>query len=412
MKRIFWVKIFLEETSSNRLFQESAALAFFTILSAIPLSVVLMFLIKRSHLFYEGLYRLKEFIFSQISDTGARDFISAIFDPLSRNVNKFGSGLIGFFALLIFLLIGSGYFHALTSSINKIFHSVEKPKRLIRIIFFWVFIIVFPLLIGVSIRAGFLRVIKPVPFFRIDIGSFLFNTIIFLAIYLCYRYLPSVRVSFLSSIVGTAVTFSLFYLFKVVFHLYVAAIYSKSIVAKIYGGIALMPVLFIWIYYIWIIFFIGVEIVYLLENKDHFLIKGFIPLRPLTPALAIAGVVALYEGDGNKSIEQYAFSLAVDPEQLNIFFIALYEKNILICGEDCFYPKMEADELTIEMIMETYKEIMPGKSDIGGFAGEFLDYQRQFFDDKLKGITISQLIDRDFYRKVNASSYEPLDIGS
>ena len=174
------------------------------------------------------------------------------------NASKASAIGIAVLVVLAMLLIST-----IDKVLNEIWRSPNKRPLMISLSVYWMVLTLGPLLLGTSIAIssyvlslGGLQggVVSGFVEFFLRWLPLLFSLLAFLMMYLL---VPNVRVKFLDALAGAVVAALLFELTKQLFPLYISHFSSYQ---AIYGALAAIPILFIWVYLSWIVVLIGAEL--------------------------------------------------------------------------------------------------------------------------------------------------------
>lgn len=257
-KPLLFVKALATRFRRDRITVEASHLAYVTLLSLVPLLTVLFSMLSALPMFGAFKEQMKKFIFD--------NFVPSSGDVLAENLSTFSNNasnttIIGSIFLLVtaMMLIG-----AIDSSINQIWKCDSKRPAIMTFSVYWMVLSMGPLLFGCS-----LALTSYVVSLKIDDGiGFVafcqrniirFSPIIFSfgALLLTYAAVPMRKINVRYAAIGALTAAILLELGKQLFSLYI--IYFPSY-HNIYGAIAVVPILLVWIYVSWLIIFIGVEI--------------------------------------------------------------------------------------------------------------------------------------------------------
>lgn len=236
----------------------AAALAFYTSLSLAPMLIILLSI--ASLMGSSSQTQLIDQIHGLLGDQAAQA-IDAIIDSTKEKPQM--RSFAGIFSVLLLLFTASGVFAQLQLSLNVIFETTGKASAGV-----WGWIRKRILSMGMVITLGFLALVSLVMsaflafVFKGDsqiwqILNFVVTIAVFSALFaIIFKYLPDVKITWKSALIGGVVTAILFAIGKVLIGLYL----GKSAVGSAYGAAGSLIVLLSWVYYSGIILFIGAEI--------------------------------------------------------------------------------------------------------------------------------------------------------
>ncbi|MDR3432794.1 MAG: virulence factor BrkB family protein [Rouxiella aceris] len=232
-------------------------LAYVSLLSLVPLIAVVFSLFALFPVFSEISDQLKTFIFNNfLPATG--NIIQHYLEQFVANSSKMTA--VGTCGLIVtaLLLIAS-----VDSVLNKIWNSHSKRPIVFSFAVYWMVLTLGPILLVASVAiSSYLlslnwlslngihylvdRLLRVLPLL-ISCGSF----------WLIYCVVPTVRVPPKDALIGALVAGLLFELGKKGFALYITLFPSYQL---IYGVLAVIPILFLWVYVSWCIVLLGAEI--------------------------------------------------------------------------------------------------------------------------------------------------------
>lgn len=252
-------KAFVDHIRSERITVSAGHLAYVSLLSLVPVIMVFFMIMSAFPAFAEVREQLENFIFTNFVPT-AGDVVQ---DYMTDFVSKAsGMGAVSIVSLLIVALL-------LISNIDKTFNHIWRTQAERPLIYtfaiYWMVITLGPFLIGSSIvvssyLAGLATFaeeytpglgtffLKLVPSFA-AIGAFL----------ILYMIVPNRPVKAKYALCGALLATLLFELSKKGFALYVTSFPSYQV---IYGAIAVIPILFVWVYLSWIVVLLGAVFTY------------------------------------------------------------------------------------------------------------------------------------------------------
>ena len=238
----------------NEVFLLSSNLAYVTILAFVPLLTVSFSIFSTFPSFLELKGNVESFIYeSFLPDVGQT--LASYLTVFVENASKMtGFGILFLSIIAISLIANIDY------SLNRIWRVEKKRKWLYSFSIYWTILTLGPILIATSLV---LTRLFHVTF--ISNEASVFQTIIILiakvlitccSFFILFQLVPNKTVDYRYSIFGSVVSFCLFKLIQDVFVYYVFYIASYEI---IYGALASIPIVFLWMYLMWLIVLVGAE---------------------------------------------------------------------------------------------------------------------------------------------------------
>ncbi len=243
---------------------KAAALTYFTMLSLVPLLMILFVLFRT----FGGEVLMEEtlepFIFQYLSP-GSGEAVSAAVDQLLRQGKAGAIGSIGF----IFLILTSfSLMDQMESNVNAIW-GVKKRRGILRkFANYWVALSFFPLLVGASVSvSAYLGSIERVQELSERVVPQGYNLVPLLlqglAFLLLFLLLPNVRVRFSAALAGAVFAALLWEAVKKGYLVYTAKAIDYNL---IYGSLAALPLFLIWLFISWMVFLLGAEVSFVWQN--------------------------------------------------------------------------------------------------------------------------------------------------
>ena len=249
--------LLLKRSDKDGLTLLAGHLAYVSLLSLVPLIAVVFSLFALFPVFSEISMQLKNFIFSK--------FMPATGNTIQRYLEQFVANsskmtAVGTCGLIVtaLLLIAS-----VDSVLNKIWDSKTKRPIVFSFAVYWMVLTLGPILLVASVAVSsyllslnWLNIsgVHSVIDHALRILPLLLSWVTF---WLLYQVVPTVRVPAKDALVGALVSGALFELSKKIFTLYIQLFPSYQL---IYGVLAVIPILFLWVYVSWCIVLIGAEI--------------------------------------------------------------------------------------------------------------------------------------------------------
>jgi len=246
-------------------------LSYVCLMSLVPLMVVMLSVMTAFPLFAELQQSIEQFVYQNFVPA-AGDVVQHYLSGFVANASKMSAVAVSFLFIAALLLISS-----IDKTFNKIWRVNDKRRTITSFAMYWMVLTLGPILVGASIAlSSYLVSIVSVDEYDV-LGLFdvflrllpLLSSII--AFVILYMAVPNKAVPFKFAIAGAAVAGVLFELAKKAFALYIAAFPSYQV---IYGALATIPIIFLWVYVSWLIVLTGALITVSLQEYPLFREQG------------------------------------------------------------------------------------------------------------------------------------------
>ncbi|WP_333890908.1 virulence factor BrkB family protein [Atlantibacter subterraneus] len=250
-----WCKLLWERIDQDNMTTLAGNLAYVSLLSLVPFVAVVFALFAAFPMFSDVSIQLRHFIFA--------NFMPATGDIIQRYIEQFVANsskmtAVGACGLIVTALL---LMYAVDSALNTIWRSKRVRPKIYSFAVYWMILTLGPLLAGASLAiSSYLLSLRWVSGFDSLIDNVLriFPLLLsWLSFWLLYSIVPTTRVPARDALVGSLVAALLFELGKKGFALYITMFPSYQL---IYGVLAVIPILFVWVYWTWCIVLLGVEI--------------------------------------------------------------------------------------------------------------------------------------------------------
>ena len=254
-----WLKLLWQRVNHDGMTTEAGNLAFVSLLALVPLVAVVFSLFAAFPVFADISVQLKHFIFNNFVPA-AGNVVQDYLDQFVANVNKMT--VVGAVGLIVTALL---LMHSIDSALNAIWRSQKKRPLVFSFAVYWMILTLGPLLAGASLAIStWLLSLKWVTVSGVTglidqtlrIFPLLFSWLAFWLLYSLVR----------DALIGALVAGLLFELGKKAFALYITTFPSYQL---IYGVLAVIPILFLWVYWTWCIVLLGAEITVTLGEFRH-----------------------------------------------------------------------------------------------------------------------------------------------
>jgi len=256
IKGIYGYIMFLWDRSKEDNIQVPAGhLAYVTLLSLVPLLAVIFYMLSAFPMF-SGLNKIIEnLIYNNFVPTSG-DAIQLHLRGFIENTKQMSMMGIASLVVIALLLIST-----IDQAINRIWRCTNQRSKIQAFTIYWTILSIGPIIISSSIalssylfhsfeEVGFLsfgqQLLTFTPFFS---AWLVFSGI--------YTLVPNQRVNLIYALIGGLIAAFLFTFATDLFRLYITNFPSQQI---IYGALAVIPILFLWTYFLWFIVLIGAEV--------------------------------------------------------------------------------------------------------------------------------------------------------
>lgn len=288
----------LKNLVQDRILLSAGSLAFQTVLSLVPLMAVTLSILSISPFFDTFQQYVDDFILMNFMPASGEVIREYLWQFIRKTSTVPTLGGIFLFIIALFLI------STIDTTINHIW-GVDAPRKFFQAFtLYWTVLTLGPVFIGSSLVAtsyvwytffteGFMADLQA----RLLMMLPVLNS--FLGFLLLYILVPNKRVRFVHAISGAMLASLLFELSKKWFSFYVSTFATFE---HIYGALAVIPLLFFWIYLIWVVVLTGAEFVYSLGavRQSPVSQEGFHPLRGMNAILAVIEAIARAQYQGSR----------------------------------------------------------------------------------------------------------------
>lgn len=235
----------------------AGSLAYVSLLSLVPLITVVFALIAAFPVFSDASDQLKSFIFNNFMPATG-DVIQRYLEQFILNASKMTAlGTCGLIVTALLLI------YSVDTALNRIWRSKKQRPIIFSFAVYGMILTLGPILTGASMAIS--SYLISLTWLNHDGATTLVTLMLRIfplllscaSFWLLYCVVPTVRVPIRDALIGALVAGVLFELGKKAFGLYVTTFPSYQL---IYGVLAVIPMLFLWVYWSWCIVLLGAEI--------------------------------------------------------------------------------------------------------------------------------------------------------
>lgn len=260
----WWMQYF-NRCIDDQITVNAGYLAYVTLLSLVPLIAVGVAIFSAFPGFESTRMEIESFLFTNFAPTST-DVIREHISSFAGNANQMTAVGIGFLAAIALLLIRN-----VDATLNRIWRIKKKRPMMISFAVYWMVLSLGPVLLGASIGVTSYIVSlvsfadQGIPGFSGFLLKLLPYGISMVGFIMLYTLVPNTRVSFRAAIPGAFFAALLFELTKKGFALYISHFPSYEV---IYGAVATIPILFVWVYLSWVVVLLGAEFTACISPND------------------------------------------------------------------------------------------------------------------------------------------------
>lgn len=260
-----WWMQYLNRCIDDQITVNAGYLAYVTLLSIVPLVAVGVAIFSAFPGFESTLVTIENFLFTNLVPTSS-DVIKEHISAFAGNANKMTAVGVGFLAAVSLLLIRN-----VDATLNRIWRIKKKRPMMISFAVYWMVLSLGPVLLGASIGVTSYIVSlvsfadQGIPGFSGFLLKLLPYIISMVGFIMLYTLVPNTRVPFRAAIPGALFAAMLFELTKKGFALYISHFPSYEV---IYGALATIPILFVWVYLSWVVVLLGAEFTVCISPED------------------------------------------------------------------------------------------------------------------------------------------------
>jgi len=240
-------------------------LSYVSLMSLVPLMVVALSVATAFPIFADIHQSVEQFVYDNFVPT-ASDVVQQYLSAFVDNASKMSAVAISFLFVAALLLIS-----AIDKTFNNIWQVTKKRRIITSFSMYWMILTLGPILVGGSIAITSYIVSLVTLGIEDSFGlSNIFFRLLpllssFAAFVLLYMLVPNKNVAFKHALVGALFAAILFEFAKKIFAGYLTAFPSYQ---AIYGALAIVPILFLWVYLSWLIVLGGAVITVSLQEYE------------------------------------------------------------------------------------------------------------------------------------------------
>ncbi|MCW9711094.1 virulence factor BrkB family protein [Avibacterium sp. 21-586] len=272
--KVFWLRF-----NQNKLNQAAGYLTYSTMLALVPLIMVIFSIFSAFPVFNEVTDQLKQFIFTNFAPS-ASDTVGAYIDQFVSNSKQMSA--VGIISLIVVALL---LINSIDRTLNGIWQDSSVRPTVFSFAIYWLILTLGPIIIATSIGVStyvtklatdLLQSDLSLPF-GLKLLSFIPFILTWFIFTLIYNLVPNKSVRLKHSAAGALVAAVFFTLGKQAFAWYITNFPSYQL---IYGAMATLPIMLLWIQLSWIAILLGAQLAAVLGDM-RLLKNGEIELQQI-----------------------------------------------------------------------------------------------------------------------------------
>lgn len=249
--RSLWTHLFNEDLSIT-----AAALAFSTALSVVPFLAVTLSALNTFEALGTITPKVEAALLDNLKGPAGVEGVQLI----RKGIGRIHRGRLGSLGAVILILIATRVMFGLERAYHRIWQIRNKRPLLRRILFYWIFLAVFPFVLALWIgMVGWIG--KPA------LQGLLLRpgyVLTFLCLFVLQKWLPSRPVGWFPAAVGTTFSVCSLWALEKFYKWVTVQVFSYS---KVYGSLAAIPASLLWMFMVWLVILWGVALTAVIQKE-------------------------------------------------------------------------------------------------------------------------------------------------
>lgn len=258
-----FTQLFMQRCQQDQIGMIGGYLAYISLLSLVPMIAVMFSMLGAFPMFNQFRQQIEGFIYANVIPSRGEE-IQAYVSQFIGNTG--GMTAVGILALVCVALL---LIHNIDKTLNKIWRVSKRPRPIISFSIYWMILTLGPILFGSSIALSsyLIGLTRFADDYTPGLSTLLLGIVPYLmsllAFFILYLVVPNIKVRVRHALWGALLATILFELSKRGFALYVTHFPAYD---TLYGALALVPILFVWVYLCWLVVLLGAELTALLQQ--------------------------------------------------------------------------------------------------------------------------------------------------
>lgn len=260
-----FIRLYILRCQHDQVGMIGGYLAYISLLSLVPLVAVAFSVLNAFPMFSGFRTQIESFVYANIVPSRG-DELQSYINGFVENIAQMTTVGVGFLVVVALMLI-----HNIDKTLNKIWRVQKRPRVIISLSIYWMILTLGPILLGSSIAfTSYLASLTHLAdnytpglsSLLLTLAPYMFSL---LAFFMLYQLVPNIKVRYSHAFCGALFSSILFEMLKKGFALYIQHFPSYQ---AIYGALALVPILFVWVYLSWLVVLLGAELTALLQEQN------------------------------------------------------------------------------------------------------------------------------------------------
>ncbi len=259
----FW-KYVLQRFMRNDASYRAAALTYASLLAVVPLFVVILKIISILPIYEKLTAKVQAFLFA--------NFVVTKSGIIHHHLNEFArqAGHLSFVGSIFLVFMAITVLFTIERIFNRIWETKLPNHKLKTMLSYWLGLLVAPTIVVVamiitSIVMSLSFFEMEIPFISVTLLAMLPFVLTVLGFSSLYFFVPNCKIHWQHAMLSGLFSTVLFIIVKNMLAWYLA---SFSIYKLIYGSFAVIPIILLWVYSIWMITLLGAEVCYALGYRN------------------------------------------------------------------------------------------------------------------------------------------------
>ncbi|WP_131782731.1 YihY family inner membrane protein [Legionella gresilensis] len=353
----FVINHFIEDDCTYR----ASALAFTTLLAIVPLMTVGFSILSSFPVFHNFTGPVQDFIFENFVPATGKAIQNYIHD-FSAQVSKLSIWGVAFLFVTAILVMVT-----IERAMNKIWRVSNARKGVAAFLLYWAILSLGPIFLGLSLAASSYLISIPflknqqTPSFIVSMLPFLLSLIGFTFLYVI---VPNRPIQFWHGFIGGLFATILFESAKQAFAFYLS---NYDTYQLLYGAFAIVPIFFVWVYWVWFITLLGAEVSYALSV--HHKRRSGKPIDPFSHALLWLQLLWLKQKEGQGLCLDELIQASTQPYEIDSdhMITELQKINLVHTGIDGRYLlSRNLNEISLYWLSKHLPYNLPDQYDFEG----------------------------------------------